>query len=126
MQIKFCKESTYENKCILITKTQQNQGVMYTPTEPFSANPDMIIINIKPEFEPYYDDIYNSLQNDFNYKELIENNTVQVKTKNDIIQYLNNIGIAHVKNFTVTLNINDITLNPQILKTMKKKNIELV
>lgn len=99
---------------------------MYAPTEPFSANPDMIVINIKPEFEPYYNDIFNSLRNDFNYKELIENNPVQVRTKDGTIQYSNNIGISHVKNFIITLKINNIELFPQVLKTMKKKNIELV
>ena len=65
----------------------------------------MIIISIKPEFEPYYDDIYNSLQNDFNYKELIKTNPIQVKIKDGTIK---NNGVTVHKKYSINVRNDEI------------------
>jgi hypothetical protein len=139
IQIKYCKEPLYNEKCILIVKTPQNQGKMYSVNGSFNANKDIIIIKLKSEFASYYNNIFNALQNDFNYNDLIKNNPIRIKTKDSDLIVSNNIGLSHIKNFTVNIEIKQTTetkmdkiqtekinIPIQVSKAIKKKNIEVI
>ena len=81
---------------------------------------------MRPEFEKYYDTVFNLLQNNFNYKELIESNPVKIKQKDGTITISDNIGLSHVKNFSFELDVDDAVLFPNLMQTAKKNNIVLV
>ena len=62
----------------------------------------MFVIKLKDEYENYYNDIKNQLENEFDFETLIKEHPVSIKV-GDKNQLSKNIGLSHIKNFKVKL-----------------------
>lgn len=82
-------------------------------------------MKLAKNYEQCYDNILHQIQNDFDYKKIIEETPVMLKDKKSI-----NIWPEHLKHFIVTLdndkieNIKKIPSN--VIKNGLKKNIVVV
>jgi len=99
--LQYCKKAMYSSKCILCVKTTNNQGNVFIVDGNFCASSDMIVIKLEKEFEEYYDQVLDELQNNFDYEKMIKESPVKVKTSKGV-NALKIIGVKHIKEFKLS------------------------
>ncbi|ARF10158.1 putative DNA N6-adenine methyltransferase [Hokovirus HKV1] len=102
-ETKYCHEPLYSGQYILCTRVEHNQGDFKLVNEDFfGISNDIIIMKLKDEYKKYYEQVFEYLKTNFNYKEFIEKDPVFIKKNNKNVKTAY-IGLKHFKNFMIEL-----------------------
>lgn len=98
----FCNKHTYNGKYILCVRSPTNQGTYYIVNGKFSANREIILIKLKQGFDNKFDEIYEYIKNNFDYKTMIKEKPMVVKKDGNLINS-KFIAISYFNDFVVKL-----------------------
>ncbi|ARF12330.1 restriction endonuclease, partial [Klosneuvirus KNV1] len=94
----YCKSASFFGKHLLITRDETNQGSVQAVDGEFSASSGIYVIKLQEDYESYYDTIKQQLENDFDFKKLIEEQPIIVKSQKSKL-----IGKTHLEDFTIKI-----------------------
>ena len=98
--VSYCKKHIFDGPSILCVRTEKNQGKLYKADGNFNASGSIIVLKLKNEYCDKIDDIMKCIEEDFNFKELIEKSPVM---KDGCKVPSKSIGCVHLKQFDVKL-----------------------
>ncbi|ARF12577.1 restriction endonuclease [Klosneuvirus KNV1] len=94
----YSKTASFNGKHLLITRVETNQGTIQAVDSEFSASSGIYVIKLEDDYESYYDIIKEQLENDFDFKKLIEEQPIIVKGQKSKL-----IGKTHLEDFIIKI-----------------------